>query len=84
MKLKPLGNQILVSPQKDDGILAQEQQFFLNYGTVEAIGPDVKTVQVGDMIAFTIWGLNHIDLDGVRYHLLPDNPDFLLGTIHEE
>ena len=63
-------------------LLAQEQSF-LNYGIVEDIGPDVKSIKIGDKIAFTIWGLNHLTLNEKTYYFLPENSDFLLGTIHE-
>lgn len=81
--IKPLFNQILVSPEKDNVALAQEASF-LNYGIVEDIGEDVKVIKKGDKIAFTIWGLNHISINEKTYYFLPENPDFLLGIITDD
>lgn len=81
--IRPLFNQILVSPEKDNLLLAQEQSF-LNYGTVEDVGSDVKVIKKGDKIAFTIWGLNHITLDDKTYYFIPESAEFLLGAMYEE
>lgn len=84
MKVKPLFNQILVNPVQESTTLLTPEAVFLNYGEVTAIGEDVTRVKVGDKICFTIWGLNHVEIEGVKHYLVPEDRQFLLGTLVNE
>ena len=82
MEMKPLYNQILILPVEVSGILKDPNNpSFAMYAKVEAIGPDVKTVQEGDTIAFLVWGLNHTEVNGKKYYFIADEKEFLLAKV---
>lgn len=84
MKIQPLRNLIIVRPDKpkektDSGIIiANEKWKQLPFtGTVEAIGPLVENVQVGDRIVFARYTVTELPDDDLR--LLQDK--HVLGKI---
>lgn len=83
MKIKPLFSQILIKPIEHKSILLSDQRTLLEYGEVLDVGDDCRKVKVGDKIAFTIWGLNSIEIDGEKYYFVLESPDFLLGIVNE-
>lgn len=80
-KIEPLFNHILIKPAEKKHLLVSQQKNFCDYGTVIAVGPDVKTIKVDDIIGYTVWGLNHIELNGTKHFLVPEDPRFILGRI---
>ena len=84
MKIKPFGNQILIAPVKDTIALITPDAVLLNYGKVLDVGKDVKEIKIGDKICFTIWGLNHVEIGEEKHYLVPEDPQFILGTLYEE
>lgn len=79
MDIKPFASQILVKPIEQKEILSNGKSL-CQYGTVIATGNDVETIRVGDIIAYTIWGLNHIEYNGEKYYFVIEDPRFILGT----
>lgn len=77
-KIKPFGKNILIEPYTKQQILSTGS--LCEYGTVLAIGSDVKEVKVGDKIGFTIWGLNALEVEDRKYYFVPEDTRFVLGT----
>lgn len=83
MKIKPYGKNILVKPIEQEQVLVSQKKTLCEYGEVLDIGESVSTVKVGDKIGFTLWGLNILDVDNVKYYFIPEDDDFILGKIDE-
>lgn len=81
--IKPFGKQILVQPVIKSQIAVSDNVSLCEYGKVIDIGDDVQKIKVGDEIGFTVWGLNHIEINGIKYYFVLEDTNFILGTIHE-
>ncbi len=79
----PYGNNIQILPVSKNKIIGDTSKYFL-YGEVLAVGELVKTIKVGDQLAFTLWGLNKLEKDGEEYFFLQDSSDFILAIIQNE
>ncbi len=77
MNIKPFGNNILIEPQQSKQLLGQS---LCEYGKVIAIGDSVSKIKVGDVIAYLVWGLNSIEVDGQKKYFVPEDDSFILGT----
>jgi co-chaperonin GroES (HSP10) len=60
LKLRPLGDQLVINideaiEKKGSIILPDESREHPRTGTVMFVGPDVKTVKVGDRVLFRAW-----------------------------
>lgn len=82
-KVIPFGNQILVKPIKEESILLTNDEMLLNYGDVVDIGDEVSKVKVGDKICFTIWGLNHVEIEDEKHYFVPEDKQFILGFLKD-
>lgn len=75
------GKNIQIAPVSKNKIIGDTSKFYL-YGEVLAKGSDVSDeIEVGDQIAYTLWGLNKFEKDGVEYFFVQDNSDFILMII---
>jgi hypothetical protein len=84
MTYKPYGNNILIAPKSKNKVIGDTSKFYL-FGEVLDTGNDVKNIQKGDTIGYTLWGLNKIvEEDGTEHFFVQDNPDFILGVIKNE
>lgn len=81
--IRPLFNQILVQPREKKQVIGGADSFLM-YGDVIATGDDCKVIEVGDTICYTLWGLNHIEIDEKKYYFVPELPEFLLGVLEKE
>lgn len=81
MKIKPFGNNILVKPTEKKQILVSDSGTLCEYGEVLAIGEGVSSIKVGDIIGFTTWGVNKLEIDGTTHYFVQEDYRFLLGTI---
>lgn len=76
---KAFGNNIEVEPVSKNKIIGETAKYYL-YGKVLSVGNDVKIVKVGDMIAWTLWGMNEVvDADGTKHHFVQENSDFIIA-----
>lgn len=71
------GNNIQILPASKNKVIGDTSKYFL-YGEVVGIGSKVKTIKVGDIIAYTLWGLNKLEKDGIEEFFVQDNHDFIL------
>jgi co-chaperonin GroES (HSP10) len=79
--IKPFGDNILVKPVEKKSILMSDMNSLCEYGEVIAIGDEVKHIKVGDMIGYTIWGVNKLQIDEQTHYFIPEDSRFILGTI---
>lgn len=79
--ITPFGNQILVEPYTKKQVLVSDSGTLCEYGTVIAIGDEVQKVKVGDVLGYTIWGINSLQVDDKKYHFIQETDEFILGTL---
>ena len=76
---KAYGTNIEVEPVSKNKIIGDTSKYYL-YGKVLSVGSEVNNIKVGDMIAWTLWGMNEIlDQDGTKHYFVQDNPDFIIA-----
>lgn len=78
MNLEPFGNNILVKPEEKKQILVADKKSLCEYGTVIAVGSEVKSVKVGDKIGYLVWGVSSLVVEDATYYFVPETSDFLL------
>jgi hypothetical protein len=79
MKFKAYKTNIEVLPVSKNKIIGNTAKNYL-YGEVISIGEEVKSIKVGDIIGYTLWGLTEIEQDnGEKQLFVKDDPDFILG-----
>ena len=81
MIIKPFKTYILVDIIEHKQTLVSDTKPLCEYGTVVAIGNEVKEIKVGDVVAFMKWGLNEIDIEGKRCSFISETSDFLLSKL---
>ncbi len=79
MKILPFGNNILVKPAEKKQALGPKS--LCEYGTVTAVGSEVKIIKVGDMIGYFIWGVKDLEIENEKFHFVPETDEFVLGKI---
>lgn len=77
MKLKPLQDRIVAvkeeaMAQTKSGILLGEAKEKPAYAVVESIGPDVKTVKVGDKIVYKNYSTTDIKVEDTDYIIVKE------------
>lgn len=77
MKLKPLQDRIVAvkeeaMTQAKSGILLGEAKEKPAYAVVESIGPDVKTVKVGDKIVYKNYSTTDIKVEDADYIIVKE------------
>lgn len=80
-QLKPCFNNILIQLHVKKQIAVGDKPLIGSYGKVMAIGEDVKKVKVGDIIIVRLWGIIDVDVDGMVYHFVPEDPKFIISGI---
>lgn len=76
---KAYGNNIEIKPISKNKIIGDTSKYYL-MGTVLSIGSLVKSIKVGDTIAYTLWGINKVETPtGEEKFYVQDNPDFILA-----
>ena len=81
MIIEAFGDQILIEPISKKQILVGDTGTLCEYGKVVSVGPDVKSVKIGDTIGHTVWGVNHLEIDGKKYYFVREDTRFILGKI---
>ncbi len=74
--MKPFQRNILVKPTENKLVIGTPS--LREYGEVVAVGDLVKTVKVGQIIAYDRFFLKEVDVDGVTYRVVPENDEVIL------
>lgn len=83
LKIIPFGKNMLIEPVEKKQVLVSDRKSLCEYGKVIAVGNDVKMTKIGDMVGYLIWGISSLEINDKTYYFVPENDEFLLGTIHE-
>ncbi len=68
-------------PEKERTVIQTSDANLVERATVIAVGPLVNpTIRVGQIILFTSFGVDSIDIDGERQYFLLDDDSFILAT----
>lgn len=81
MTIQPFGNRISVKPVVDEQVITDESATLNEYGEVIAIGSEVLKIKVGDMVGFSVFGIEKLIVEDEKYYFLPEDSEFLLCTI---
>lgn len=79
----PIGKRILFTPHSPESVLESTNKALCETGTVVAVGPDVVYIQPGDVITFSLYGVDTVTIDDQSYHFILEDDRFLLSTVHE-
>ncbi len=79
--IKPFGNNILVKPTEKKQTLVSSQKSLCEYGEVIAIGDEVTRIKVGDVIGYTVFGINSLEVNDTKHYLVPETSEFVLAKI---
>lgn len=81
LKFKAYGRNIIVEPENKKKVIGDTAMYHL-FGKVLSVGDEVKKIKVGDIIGFTMWGVNElVEANGKKHFFVQDNEDFILGII---
>lgn len=75
----PFGDNILIKPVSKNKIIGETALYCL-YGTVLAVGSDVKNIKPGNFIAYTLWGLRDVEEGEEKSFFVRENSSFILGV----
>lgn len=76
MKFRPLADRVLVRPDSAESetasglVIPDVAQEKPQQGTIEAVGPDVSALNVGDIVVYSKYGGTEMDLDGDTFLVL--------------
>jgi len=85
MKISPFGYNLLIKPVEKKQVLVSEQKSFCEYGVVVAKAPSNDSrIKVGDVIAYTVWGINSVEIENEKFYFVPEDERFILGVIVQE
>lgn len=84
MQLKPLQDRVVALKERPmettkSGILLGEAKEAPAYAVIESVGPDVKTVKVGDKIVYKNYSTTDIKLEDKDYIILKEED--ILATL---
>jgi len=86
-KITPFGNNILVKPHENQTILKSSEGSLCEYGEIIALSTELLNansnceLKVGDIIGYTIWGVNRLEIENEKYYFIPYDSRFILGVI---
>ena len=84
IKIEPFGSNILVKPVEQKQVLVNQTKSLCEYGEIIALGHDLTNetfLKVGDIIGYTVFGINSLEINGEKYYFIPYTPEFILGKI---
>ena len=76
--IEPIGEMVLIAmenaPEKTDSglLLPEEAREKMNVGLVEAVGPDAKSISVGDRVIYSQYSGTKIEWMGMDYLLIQE------------
>ncbi len=77
---KPFGRRVLVKPHQQETVL-KDDSALSEYGEVIAIGPEVKTIEVGDVIGFSVFGVEKLIIGEEKHYFILESDDFILANL---
>lgn len=81
MKFRAYGKNIIVEPENKKKVIGDTAMYHL-FGKVLSVGESVTRIEPGDIIGFTMWGVNElVEANGKKHFFVQDNEDFILGII---
>ncbi len=83
LKIKPLKNNIWIEPISANSNLVSNNidRKILQIGKVLGVGEDVKSVAVGDIVAFPFGVWDEVNLKNNKYYFLRDESEYLLAKV---
>lgn len=67
----PYTDYLYIKPSERKQVLVSEKKTLQTYGEVIAVGPEAKSTQVGDVVAFELWDKPEFELqDGTVCHFV--------------
>lgn len=83
MLIKPFGKNLLVEPVEVKSPILGDKSL-CEYGKVIAIGTTTTEIKVGDVIGYTVFGVNKLEIGTEKYYLIPETDEFILAIIEDE
>lgn len=77
--MKPFGKRIQVKPEQSAGVIQTAERNLIEKATVLAVGPDVKHIKEGDVLLFTSFGVDSVDINNERHYFLLEDDSFILA-----
>jgi len=80
----PFGKNILVKPIENKQILVNQGVSLCEYGEIIALGTDLSdtsVLKVGDIIGYTIFGVNSLEIENEKHYFVPYTSEFILAKI---
>lgn len=82
-RVRPFGNRILIKPEEKEQVLISDDGTLNEYGTVIAVGPDVKTIKEGMKVGFSVFGVEKLVIGDEKNYFIQESPEFLLAIIED-
>jgi co-chaperonin GroES (HSP10) len=80
MNINPFGRRIYIKPDETSTLIqTPDDRKKLVRGTVISIGEEVEYVEPGDILIFTSWGVDEIEIEGVKHYFLMESDEFILS-----
>lgn len=84
MKIKPYADYLLVIPVEKAQVLVSDDGTLSEYGEVIAKGPACsENINIGDIVGFSVFGVEKLVIDDEKYYFLRENAEFLLCLIED-
>lgn len=79
--MKPFGKRIQVKPEKDDTVIQTSDTNLVEKAVVIAAGSGCETLwEPGDVVYFTSFGVDSIDIGGERHYFILESDAFILAS----
>lgn len=79
MKLQPFGKRIHVRPLTQDTVIRTSDNNLVERAEVLAVGDGVEKIKPGQKVLFTSYGVDSVDVNGVREYFLLEDDAFILA-----
>lgn len=86
MTIKPITDHVLIQldqVKKVGDLDISGKKTVVEMATVLAIGPDVKSVAVGDRVFVKGWGIDHFKKDKEEFDFVAESTNAICGTVME-
>jgi co-chaperonin GroES (HSP10) len=69
-----------VKPEQIGGVIQTGETSLVERAKVIAVGDEVSKIKEGQIVFFTSFGVDSIDIDGERHYFLLESDAFILAT----